>query len=229
MKKFRQVKNFLFNNQIQRQSYLDLQTQQMYIDYKDVSDVLLSLLSTAEAISIKNDNEKVYGYYDEHSTAKTKGINSQKIQLLRLLREFYEMKNEFISKYKTYELPDNLTSNEIKEEIIYWKSLIKDDLKIPKYFDEIIWALKKTKPRIDIKYEISLLYDKNIKLSEEEKFKRWNNIVGIHHLCEKEDQDVIDEYQKTGKYEYKIKKNVKDGRFIKKSGKKNSCNYDNYV
>lgn len=46
----------------------------MYLDYKDVSDTLLSLLSTAEAIALQDNSKKELVYYDEYDTAKRKKI-----------------------------------------------------------------------------------------------------------------------------------------------------------
>ena len=101
------MKNCTNNDeQIILQMQLNKQKQQMYLDYKDVSDTLLSLLSTAETIALQNNENKELGYYDEYDTAKYKNKNSQIIQLLRLLREFNGMRNDFISQYKEYQLPE---------------------------------------------------------------------------------------------------------------------------
>ena len=116
----------VFHGLTQNQVLIDKQTQQMYLDYKDVSDTLLSLLSTAEVIALQNSNKKELGYYDEYDTSKRKSKNSQIIQLLRLLREFNGMRNDFISQYKEYQLPENLTLNYINKKILYWQSFTPD-------------------------------------------------------------------------------------------------------
>ena len=44
--------------------------------------------------------------------------------------------------------------------------------------------------------------------------KRWDNVIGAKHLCSKEDEEVINEYLRTGKYDYKIRYNEKAGRNV---------------
>ena len=108
------------------------------MDYKDVSDTLLSLLSTAETIALQNNENKELSYYDEYDTAKYKNKNSQIIQLLRLLREFNGMRNDFISQYKEYQLPENLTLNYINKKILYWQSFINKNTNLYNYYNEIL-------------------------------------------------------------------------------------------
>lgn len=196
----------------QTQVRISKQKLQQYLDYKDVTDTLMSLLSTAEAIALKNSDKRELGYYDEYDTANRKGLNSQIIQLLRLIREFGGMKTDFNTLYKEekYKLPSELTPEYIQKNIISWKSLVPYE-NIKKYFDEILHVLN-GKPTIDINNELKKYYDKNIQLSEEQKMKRWDNLIGIKHLCSKEDEEVINEYLRTGKYDYKIRFNEKAGR-----------------
>jgi len=133
------MKNCTNNDeQIILQMQLNKQKQQMYLDYKDVSDTLLSLLSTAETIALQNNENKELGYYDEYDTAKYKNKNSQIIQLLRLLREFNGMRNDFISQYKEYQLPENLTLNYINKKILYWQSFINKNTNLYNYYNEIL-------------------------------------------------------------------------------------------
>lgn len=142
------------------------------MDYTDVTDVLLSLLSTAEAIALQNSNKRELGYYDEYNTVNRKGNNSQIIQLLRLIREFSGMRKDYNSLYvkKKYQLPKKITPQYIKNKIDLWKKSVKPE--ISKYFDEIIHVLN-GKPEIDINKELQKYYDKNIKLTEEQQERRW--------------------------------------------------------
>ena len=196
---------------IQHQAQINRQKQQMYLDYKDVSDTLLSLLSTAEVIALQDSNKKELGYYDEYDTSKRKSKNSQVIQLLRLLREFNGMQKDYISLYEKYELPESLTIDNICKKINYWKTFVAKDKKICEYFDEILNVIK-GKSTINVNSELNQYYNKNLKLTEEEQLKRWDNIIGVKHLCLEEDKEVIDEILNTGRYVYQVKYNKKAGR-----------------
>ena len=91
-----------FNNNIgryQMKIQADKQIQQQYMDYKDVTDVLMSLLSTAEAIALQNSNKRELGYYDEYDTVNRKSNNSQIIQLLRLIKQFSGIRKDYNSLY----------------------------------------------------------------------------------------------------------------------------------
>ena len=140
-----------------------------------------------------------------------KGNNSQIIQLLRLIKQFSGIRKDYNSLYfqKKYQLPKEITPEYIKNKINYWKTLVKSE--VSKYFDEIINVLN-GRPQIDINQELNKYYDKSIKLTEEQKIRRWDNVIGMKHLCSKEDEELINEYLSTGKYEYKIKFNEKVGR-----------------
>jgi hypothetical protein len=204
--------NFQKKDQLQVQ--INKQRQQMYLDYKDVSDTLLSVLSTAEVIALQDSSKKELGYYDEYDTANRKGKNSQIIQLLRLLKQFNEMQKDFIKLYKNFDLPRNLTLDYIIKKINYWKTFVGNNNNICRYFDEIVNILN-YRPTLDINSELNKYYDKSIKLTEEQRFKRWDNVIGMKHLCIEEDKEVIDEYLKTGKYAYYVKYNQKAGRNMK--------------
>ena len=205
--------DYYCNNKYQSQAQINKQTQQMYLDYKDVSDTLLSLLSTAEVMALQDSNKKEFGYYDEYDTAKRKNKNSQTIQLLRLLRQFNGMRKDFVKLYKGFELPDKLTLDSISKKISYWKSYLGKDKTLGLYFDEIINILK-DHPTININLELNKYYNKTKKLTEEEQAKRWDNVIGVSHLCMEEDKEVIDEILRTGKYSYEVKYNRKAGRNV---------------
>lgn len=198
----------------QAQMQVNKQLQQQYLDYKDVTDVLMSLLSTAEAIALQNSDDKELGYYDEYDTVNRKSDNGQIIQLLRLIREFYGIRKDFNAVYikKKYQLPKEITPDYIKKKIVYWKTLVKSKI-VLKYFDEILNVLN-GKPQIDINIELQKYYNKNIKLTEEQKMRRWDNVIGMKHICNKEDEELINEYLNTGKYEYKVIFNEKAGRYV---------------
>ena len=203
-----------YDRKYQSQMKVSKQRQQQYLDYKDVTDTLMSLLSTAEAIALKNSDKKEFGYYDEYDTANRKGNNAQIIQLLRLIRQFGGMRKDFNNLYskEKYKLPNEITPEYIQKNITYWKTFIKSEI-IKKYFEEILNVLN-GKPTIDINSELQKYYDKSIQLTDEQKMKRWDNVIGAKHLCSKEDEEVINEYLSTGKYEYKIRYNEKAGRKV---------------
>ena len=173
---------------------------------------ILSLLSIAKVIALQNSSEKELGYYDEYDTANRKNLNSQIIQLLRLIREFNGMQKDFNATYEKYQLPNKITPEYIKQKISYWKTLIKNKT-ILLYFDEIINVLK-GKPKLNINLELQKYYDKNLKLTDEQKMKRWDNVIGMKHICMEEDKKLIDEYLRTGQYVYKVEFNQKAGRNI---------------
>lgn len=203
-----------YEKKYQMQTRISKQKQQQYLDYKDVTDTLMSLLATAEAIALQNSSKKELGYYDEYDTANRKSNNSQIIQLLRLTRQFGGMRKDFNALYTKdkYQLPKEITLEYIIKKISFWKSLLKSE-NIAKYFDEILNVLN-GKPTLDINKELQKYYDKNLQLTEDQKIKRWDNVIGIKHLCSKEDEEVINEYLNTGKYDYKIRFNEKAGRNI---------------
>jgi len=209
-KEYNEYKDYY--NEQQMLAQIDKQKQQMYLDYKDVSDTLLSLLSTAEVIALQDSNKKELGYYDEYDTAKRKAKNSQIIQFLRLLREYNGMQKDFIKLYEKYELPEKLTFDYILNKINYWKSLINDKT-LSSYYDEILNILK-GKTTINVNLELNKYYDKSLKTNEEQQAKRWDNVIGAKHLCLEEDKQVIDEILKTGRYSYQVKFNKKAGRNI---------------
>ena len=159
---------------------VDKQKQQMYLDYKDVSDTLLSLLSTAEVIALQDSSKKELGYYDAYDTANRKTKNSQIIQLLRLLRQYNGMQKDFIKLYKKFELPEGLTLEYIIKKLNYWKSCIKNETTLCSYFNEILNVLN-GHPTLNINSELNKYYNKNIKLTEEQQSKRWDNIIGMKH------------------------------------------------
>ena len=221
------MKNCIDNDeQIILQMQLNKQKQQMYLDYKDVSDTLLSLLSTAEAIALQNSENKELGYYDEYDTAKYKNTNSQIIQLLRLLREFNGMRNDFINQYKEYKLPENLTLNYINKKILYWQSFISKNTNLYNYYNEILNVIN-GKTNVNVNKELNKYYDKNVKLTEEQQQRRWDNMIEAKHLCLESDKEVIDEYMNTGKYIYKVKYDKKAGRYVGFLIDKH--NHDNFI
>ena len=61
-----------YEKKYQMQTRISKQKQQQYLDYKDVTDTLMSLLATAEAIALQNSSKKELGYYDEYDTANRK-------------------------------------------------------------------------------------------------------------------------------------------------------------
>ena len=128
-----------------------------------------------------------------------------------MLRQYNGQQQDFIKSYKKYELPENITIDYIYKRISYWKTFVSNDKTICTYFDEILNILK-GRPTININSELNKYYDKKLKLTEEQQIKRWDQFVGIKHLCLEEDKEVIDEILRTGRYVYQVKYNQKAGR-----------------
>lgn len=200
-------------DRVQQQRQLDLQKQQQILDYKDVSDTFMSLLSTAEAIAFQNSNEKELGYYDEFDTANRKTENSQIIQFLRLLREFDGIRDDYEKAYKEkYNFPKKITKDYIEEKIDSFFNKIGEKNKLAKYFEEIVNIINRNK-KININEELKKYYRKDTVTDKEAKKNRWDNLIGIKHLFSEEDKKTIDEYIRTGNYEYKVEFNKKPGRY----------------
>ena len=214
---FTECKNNLEQNSrkscVQKMKQLDLQKQQQILDYKDVSDIFMSLLSTAEAIAFQNSNEKELGYYDEFDTANRKTLNLQIIQFLRLLRDFDIIRNDYENIYgEIYKFPEGITKEYIYRKVnSFLNRTEKNDILI-KYYEEIINIINKSK-KINIKEELNKYYTKNNATDEVNENNRWGNLIGIKHLLREEDKQVIDQYMRTGKYEYKVLLSKKPGRY----------------
>lgn len=208
--------------QFQKMKQLSLRKQQQILDYKDATDIFMSLLSTAEVVALQNSEEKELGHYDEYDTANRKTFNSQIIQFLRFLRDFDGARNDYEKQYKEeYKYPNKITNEYITGKINYFISKVEGKGELKNYFIEIINIMNHQKT-IDIEKELKKYYKKkNNTKKEEVQINRFSNLMGINHLVKKEEKQTIDEYVRTGKSEYVVKFNEKPGRYSKTIDRKN--------
>lgn len=188
---------------------IDRVKQEQAIEYKDICDMFLSVLATAENIVSIPIDEKKYGYYDEYNSKKYKTYNGLMLQLLRLLKNMKENKEDFIEEYGKFKFPKGIDLNVVQEKIKYWKSLSKDS-NFHLYLDEIINIIN-NQPKLDLG-KCKAQYYSNKPVSEADKINRLNNIMSVKVDNFKENQKIIDEIEKTGKYTYKPVYDAMPGR-----------------
>ena len=94
----------MFIGQQQEQLQLNQEVQEMYIKYKDLCDIFLSILATVENL-VKE--EKKYENYDEFNSGKHNNENGLALQFLRLQKIFKENISDFELEDKHYELAKN--------------------------------------------------------------------------------------------------------------------------
>jgi hypothetical protein len=148
----------------QMQLQVNEQLQEMCIEYKDLCDLFLSVLATAE--NMVKDSKKKYGHWDEFDSSKYKTDNGLALQFLRLLKNFKENRSDFMVEYKndfnayqnhflldngSFNLPKKIDLKKVQEKVELWKSLTENnDYKL--YFQEIINILNYNS-KLDIEKE----------------------------------------------------------------------------
>ena len=198
------------------------QLQEMCIEYKDLCDLFLSVLATAE--NMVKDSKKKYGHWDEFDSSKHKTDNGLALQFLRLLKNFKENRSDFMVEYKndfnayqnhflldngSFNLPKKIDLKKVQEKVELWKSLTENnDYKL--YFQEIINILNYNS-KLDIEKEKKKYYN-NVR-NEEQKKQHINNIMKVKACKKGEDEKVADEVAETGKYEYEPEYYDKPGRW----------------
>lgn len=198
------------------------QLQEMCIEYKDLCDLFLSVLATAE--NMVNDSKKKYGHWDEFDSSKHKTDNGLALQFLRLLKNFKENRSDFMVEYKndfnayqnhflldngSFNLPKKIDLKKVQEKVELWKSLTENnDYKL--YFQEIINILNYNS-KLDIEKEKKKYYS-NVR-NDEQKKENINNIMKVKACKKGEDEKVTDEVAETGKYEYEPEYYDKPGRW----------------
>lgn len=205
-------------NQLQ----LNRQLQEMCIEYKDLCDIFLSVLATAE--NMVKDNNKKYGHYDEFDSSNYKTDNGLALQFLRLLKTFKENRTDFNKEYKnipsayqqkfllengTFNFPKKINLKTVEEKIAKWKSLTKNQT-YHKYFDEIINIINYN-CQLDLENEKKKYYTKV--RNEEQKKENIKNIMKVKAEKKREDEPVTDEVAQTGGYVYEPVYNDKPGRW----------------
>ncbi len=205
------------------QLQVNKQVQEMIVEYKDLCDMFLSVLATAE--NMVNDSKKKYGYYDEFNSIDLKNSNGLALQFLRLLKNFKENRSDFMLEYKNhqyaaengfinnkgqFQFPKKIDLKVVKEKINKWKELATNDL-FKKYFDEIINIIN-YKSTLDLEAEKQKFYN-FVERTEEQKKENIKNIMKVKAYKRKEDEEAEDQYARTGQYEYEPVYNAKAGRW----------------
>jgi hypothetical protein len=201
---------------------IDRQLQEMCVEYKDLCDIFLSVLATAENM-VKDDNKK-YGHYDEFDSSKYKTDDGLALQFLRLLKTFKENRSDFNSEYRnnpeayrlkfisdngTFKFPEKINLKIVEEKVALWKSLTKNET-YHKYFNEIIHILNyDSKLDLDIAKKSHYTKVRN----DEQKKENIKNIMKVKAAKKKEDEPIIDEVAETGGYVYEPVYNDKPGRW----------------
>ena len=129
------------------QIQVNKQVQEMIVEYKDLCDMFLSVLATAE--NMVNDSKKKYGFYDEFDSTKHKNPNGLALQFLRLLNNFKENRSDFMSEYRNskeaaeysfinnkgqFQFPKKIDLKIVQEKINKWKELAGNEI-YKKYYE----------------------------------------------------------------------------------------------
>lgn len=204
------------------QLQLNRQLQEMCVEYKDLCDIFLSVLATAE--NMAKDNNKKYGHYDEFDSIKYKTDNGLALQFLRLLKTFKENRSDFNAEYKnnpeayqqnfilengTFKFPQKINLKIVEEKVALWKSLTKNQI-YHKYFDEIINIINYN-GKLDLEDEKKKHYTQL--RNDEQKKENIKNIMKVKAAKKTEDETITDEVAQTGGYVYEPVYNDKPGRW----------------
>ena len=202
---------------------INKQIQEMVVEYKDLCDMFLSVLATAE--NMVNDSKKKYGYYDEFNSIKHKNSNGLALQFLRLLKNFKENRSDFMSEYKNVKeanqynflnskgqfiFPEKINLGVVQEKINNWKALADNEL-YKLYFDEIINIINYNST-LDLEKEKQKFYN-FIPRTEEQKKENIKNIMKVKALKKKDEEKTEEEYARTGQFEYDPVYHAKPGRW----------------
>lgn len=204
------------------QLQLNRQLQEMCVEYKDLCDIFLSVLATAE--NMAKDNNNKYGHYDEFDSIKYKTDNGLALQFLRLLKTFKENRSDFNAEYKnnpeayqqnfilengTFKFPQKINLKIVEEKVALWKSLTKNQI-YHKYFDEIINIINYN-GKLDLEDEKKKHYTQL--RNDEQKKENIKNIMKVKAAKKTEDETITDEVAQTGGYVYEPVYNDKPGRW----------------
>ena len=202
---------------------INKQIQEMVVEYKDLCDMFLSVLATAE--NMVDDSKKKYGYYDEFNSIKHKNSNGLALQFLRLLKNFKENRSDFMSEYKNVKeanqynflnskgqfiFPEKINLGVVQEKINNWKVLADNEL-YKLYFDEIINIINYN-GTLDLEKEKQKFYN-FVTRTEEQKKENIKNIMKVKALKKKDEEKTEEEYARTGQFEYDPVYHAKPGRW----------------
>ena len=148
------VKNFFVpnsNNQMQLDQQINLQELTLLQDQDNRNFTLGGLLSCLETIAFRELNSpnnfiKKYDGYNPKSVQDKKDLDQLIIQLRIQSKAFHNMYQEFTDDGKEYWFPDNLSREEIIEDIKKWRVKVRADIR--QYYDNIIYILEGEEERV---------------------------------------------------------------------------------
>ena len=203
----------------QQYAQIDKSKLEQAIDYKDICDLFLSVLATAENIVSLTIDEKQYGYYDEYNSKKYKTHNGLMLQFLRLLKIMKENLDDYDKEYdKPFQFPKKINFEKVKKQIAKFKSLYKDKY-FHLYLDEII-NIANGNPKLDLEKYKGLYYSNRL-VTDDQKINRLNNIVSVKVDSSKEEEKVREQIEKTGKFNYEPVFGALPGRYEESRQKTN--------
>ena len=189
---------------------MDKAKQEQAIEYKDICEMFLSVLATAENIVGLPIDEKKYAYYDEYNSSKYKTYNGLMLQLLRIMKHTKESIEIYAKKYKSFEFPEGINPNIVKNEITYWKRLSKDNY-FHLYLDDIINIIM-GKPQLNLE-EYKAQYYSNKPITDIKKIERLNKIIKVKCNNTEEDKKVVEKMEKEGQFKFRPVYHALPGRF----------------
>ena len=139
------------NNQKQLQKQINLQELTLLQDQDNRNFTLGGLLSCLETIAFKETNSapnfiKKYDGYNPKSVQDKKDLDKLIIQLRLQSKSFQNMYQEFTDDGRDYWYPDNLSREQIIEDISKWRVLVRPNYR--QYYDNIIYLLEGEEEKI---------------------------------------------------------------------------------
>ena len=127
---------------------LDLEKIEQLQDQDNRNFTLGGILSCLETIAFLFDKniKKKYNGYNPTSIQDKKTLDQLIIQLRIQSKAFQNMFEECIDKKGEYQYPDNLSKEEIIQDIHQWKKIVEPQYK--EYYDNIIYLLEEQEEKI---------------------------------------------------------------------------------
>lgn len=196
------------------------QINKMLQDNMMILDTALSAVSSAEKLVFGINEGKKYGYYDENDTASWRPKEELKCELLTKIQCLNGMMKLYSQRYpgKPIKFPDDLSKNEILEDLYSLRSEALKHKKISKYakyFTDLINLIETYKCQKYNEEEILEGVEPNISTgprTENEVFKVANKFVKVSEKCEEDNKRFEEESMKSGgafSYKFHQDNNVK--------------------
>ena len=196
---------------------LNKQDQIRVLDHRNACEVLCILLMSAENYALGNSNKRVFGKFDKYDNVKNKSHLGLKRQLIYELIVCKQSFQNYVDNYIEFVFPQNLSKDEIKKMVYYWRSLVNPN--DAKFYDDIILIIE-GREIPDRTFDLSQLPIENTN----------NNIKKIDNMIEytnnancyldEEDEKVTKEFEQNGNYTYVVEFGVEPGSEIKRIEKK---------